>query len=82
MALAVHVWPSLHCLMPGASHADIPQVMDTGKPYFRAASEYACSLDITMGMKYSLLRIGEHIPRETSSRVVSFNPAVPYAILK
>lgn len=28
---SVHAWPSLHCLMPGASHADIPDVMDTGK---------------------------------------------------
>ena len=30
-AASVHVWPSLHCLMPGKSHADIPDVMDTGK---------------------------------------------------
>jgi hypothetical protein len=28
---SVHVWPSLHCLMPGSSHADVPDVMDTGK---------------------------------------------------
>ena len=28
---SVHVWPSLHCLMPGSSHADVPGVMDTGK---------------------------------------------------
>lgn len=28
---SVHVWPSLHCLMPGNSHADVPEVMDTGK---------------------------------------------------
>jgi hypothetical protein len=28
---SVHVWPSLHCLMPGKSHAEIPEVMDTGK---------------------------------------------------
>jgi len=28
---SVHVWPSLHCLMPGASHAEVPEVMDTGK---------------------------------------------------
>ena len=31
---SVHVWPSLHCLMPGASHADVPDVMDTGKVRF------------------------------------------------
>jgi hypothetical protein len=28
---SVHVWPSLHCLMPGKSHDEIPEVMDTGK---------------------------------------------------
>jgi hypothetical protein len=28
---SVHVWPSLHCLMPGSSHAEVPEVMDTGK---------------------------------------------------
>jgi hypothetical protein len=28
---SVHIWPSLHCLMPGSSHADVPEVMDTGK---------------------------------------------------
>lgn len=28
---SIHVWPSLHCLMPGNSHADVPEVMDTGK---------------------------------------------------
>ena len=28
---SVHVWPSLHCLMPGNSHAEVPGVMDTGK---------------------------------------------------
>ena len=28
---SVHVWPSLHCLMPGDSHAEVPEVMDTGK---------------------------------------------------
>jgi hypothetical protein len=31
---SVHVWPSLHCLMPGNSHADVPEVMDTGKVEF------------------------------------------------
>ncbi|CAK3813795.1 Hypothetical predicted protein [Lecanosticta acicola] len=62
-AAAVHVWPVLHCLMPGASHADIPEVMDTGKVYCGSAP-YACTLDVTFGMKYGLLRIGEHVPRE------------------
>jgi hypothetical protein len=104
---SVHVWPSLHCLMPGRSHADIPDVMNTGKvsqwalyypslplshapnttpalPHFILAqhklttgaplappfpqeyiggtSQYACTLDITFGMKHGLLRISDHIP--------------------
>lgn len=63
-ALSVHVWPSLHCLMPGQSHADIPDVMDTGKVYTGSASQYACTLDITRGMKHGLLRIGDHVPPE------------------
>ncbi|KAK3112405.1 hypothetical protein LTR53_011352 [Teratosphaeriaceae sp. CCFEE 6253] len=62
--MSVHVWPSLHCLMPGLSHADVPEIMDTGKAYFGAASPYACTLDITFGMKHGLLRIGELMPRD------------------
>jgi hypothetical protein len=50
--------------MPGSSHADIPDVMDTGKVYTGEASQYACTLDITVGMKHGLLKIGQHIPRE------------------
>ncbi|KAI5363916.1 hypothetical protein Slin15195_G095710 [Septoria linicola] len=63
-AASVHVWPSLHCLMPGESHADIPDVMDTGKEFIGGASQYACTLNITFGMKYGLLKIGDHMPRE------------------
>ncbi|KAK0378182.1 hypothetical protein CLIM01_04427 [Colletotrichum limetticola] len=63
-AASVHVWPSLHCLMPGGSHADVPAIMDTGKEYIGGASQYACTLDITFGMKYGLLKIGDHMPRD------------------
>ncbi|GIZ45812.1 hypothetical protein CKM354_000896300 [Cercospora kikuchii] len=62
---AVHIWPSLHCLMPGKSHADIPDVMDTGKEYVGGASQFACTLNITFGMKYGLLKMGDHVPRES-----------------
>ncbi|WPA99377.1 uncharacterized protein RHO25_003994 [Cercospora beticola] len=62
---AVHIWPSLHCLMPGKSHADIPDVMDTGKEYIGGASQFACTLNITFGMKYGLLEMGDHVPRES-----------------
>jgi hypothetical protein len=51
--------------MPGTSHTDIPEVMDTGKEYVGATSQYACTLDITFGMKYGLLRLGENMPRES-----------------
>ncbi|KAI8250281.1 2, 4-dichlorophenol 6-monooxygenase [Colletotrichum sp. SAR 10_98] len=63
-AASVHVWPSLHCLMPGGSHADVPAIMDTGKEYIGGASQYVCTLDITFGMKYGLLKIGDHMPRD------------------
>lgn len=59
-AFSVDVWPSLHCLMP----EDHPEVIDTATVYKGAASPYSCSLDITLGMKYGLLRIGELMPPE------------------
>jgi hypothetical protein len=64
-AFEVHVWPSLHCLMPGASHDEIPAVMDTGTPYHGPGSHpYMCTIDITFGMKHGLLKLGEMVPRE------------------
>ena len=60
----VHVWPSLHCLIPSASHADIPAVMDTGAVFHGAGHPYLCTVDITFGMKYGLLKMGDHVPRE------------------
>jgi hypothetical protein len=48
--------------MPGTSHVDIPDVMDTGTRYTGEASDYVCTLDITFGMKYGLLRLGELMP--------------------
>ncbi|KAK6859482.1 hypothetical protein PG995_003118 [Apiospora arundinis] len=59
-ALSVHVWPSLHCLMP----QDHPETIDTATVYTGAASPYSCTLDITFGMKYGLLKIGEIMPAE------------------
>jgi len=58
---AAHTWPSLHCLMPG-SHPH-PAIIDTGEEYTGAAHPYVCTMDITRGMKYGLLRVGENIPR-------------------
>lgn len=59
--VSVHAWPSLHCLLPGSSHADIPDVMDTGTSY-DGSSQYACTIDITRGMQYGLLRLGQIVP--------------------
>ncbi|KAK5702312.1 hypothetical protein LTR17_022426 [Elasticomyces elasticus] len=61
--MAVHAWPSLHCLLPGTSHADIPDSMDTGTVYSGSA-QYACTIDITRGMRYGLLKLDEIVPRE------------------
>ncbi|KAF5580078.1 beta-lactamase domain-containing protein [Fusarium pseudoanthophilum] len=61
---SVQVWPSLHCLLPGSSPADLPEVMDTGKEYIGGASQYACTLDITFMLRYGLLKLSEHMPRE------------------
>ncbi|KAI5238530.1 hypothetical protein E4T42_08969 [Aureobasidium subglaciale] len=41
-------WPSLHCMLPGKSHADIPDEMDTATRY-EGSSPYACTIDITIG---------------------------------
>ncbi|KAH8894360.1 Metallo-hydrolase/oxidoreductase [Thozetella sp. PMI_491] len=59
-AFSVHVWPSLHCLMPQGH----PEVIDTGEVYTGEAHPYVCTLDITFGMKHGLLKIGEHMPPE------------------
>lgn len=62
--MSVHVWPSLHALMPGSGHHDIPDEIDTGTVYKGEATPYTCTLDITMGMKYGLLRMKENMPPE------------------
>ncbi|KAI1027692.1 hypothetical protein LB504_011689 [Fusarium proliferatum] len=59
-AFSVDVWPSLHCMMP----ADHPEVIDTATVYKGSASPYSCTLDITIGMKYGLLKVGELMPPE------------------
>lgn len=61
--MSVHVWPSLHCFMPGGP-GEHPDTIDTGTRYVGAASPYTCTLDITQGMRYGLLRVGELIPKD------------------
>jgi hypothetical protein len=60
---AAHVWPSLHCLMPGGPTGH-PEVIDTGEVYTGKAHPYVCTMDITRGMKYGLLKIGNIVPRD------------------
>lgn len=62
-AMAVHVWPSLHCFMPGPP-GQHPDVIDTRTRYTGGAGPYSCTLDITFGMKYALLRLDEIVPKE------------------
>lgn len=61
---SAHIWPSLHCLMPSLPGGGHPEVIDTGEVYTGEAHPYVCTSDITRGMKYGLLKIGTHMPRE------------------
>ncbi|KAL2060398.1 hypothetical protein VTL71DRAFT_9793 [Oculimacula yallundae] len=73
-SLAVHVWPSLHSLMPGTTPHDIPDVFDTGKIYTGSSTQYDCTLDITRLMQYGLFRMKEMIPEDKmdeSTRILS-----------
>lgn len=63
-ALAVHVWPSLHSLMPGTSPHDIPEIFDSGVVYATPDNGFACSHDITQLMKHGLFRLKEFVPED------------------
>lgn len=41
-----------------------PEIVDTRTEYTGEASPYTCTIDITNGMKYGLLRLGDLIPQE------------------
>ncbi|KAL2104439.1 hypothetical protein VUR80DRAFT_850 [Thermomyces stellatus] len=62
-SFSIHVWPSLHCLMPG-SHGDMPAVFDTGKVYTGSATQYDCTVDITHSMTWGLMCLDEIVPPE------------------
>ncbi|KAL2829630.1 hypothetical protein BJY01DRAFT_261173 [Aspergillus pseudoustus] len=51
--IAVHVWPSLHCLMPPGDHRSIPEAIDSGTVYM-GSGDYEGTMDITRGLKYGL----------------------------
>ncbi|USP74861.1 uncharacterized protein yc1106_02135 [Curvularia clavata] len=63
-SVAVHVWPSLHSLMPGTSPQDIPEVFDTNVSYRKDDDGYACALDITQLMQHGLFRLKEFMPED------------------
>lgn len=62
--MAVHVWPSLHALMPGNGPHDLPEIFDSGQVYTGSANPYASTIDINRGMKYGLLKLGSLIPAD------------------
>ncbi|KAM3065582.1 hypothetical protein ACMFMG_011294 [Clarireedia jacksonii] len=63
-SIVVDVWPSLHCLMPGFSHADLPNIFDTGRVYTGSATPFDCTLDITHNMTWGLMRLHEIFPKD------------------
>jgi hypothetical protein len=60
----VHIWPSLHCLLPPGGHDALPEVLDTGVSYEGEATPFDGTVDVTGGMKYGLFRLRELVPAE------------------
>ncbi|KAJ5714365.1 uncharacterized protein N7483_011546 [Penicillium malachiteum] len=63
----VHIWPSLHCLIPG-THDTLPDIFDSGTEYAGSATPYDGTLDITRGMKYGLFRLKEIIGEQNMDK--------------
>lgn len=63
----IHIWPSLHCLVPG-THDTLPDTFDSGAEYIGCATPYDGTLDITRGMKYGLFRLKEIVGEEHMSQ--------------
>jgi hypothetical protein len=76
-AISVQVWPSLHCLMPG-DPGNHPEVIDTATVYNGAASEYSCTIDITMGMRYGLIAATNAPPERFTGAPPDFKSFVEY----
>ncbi|KAL3447833.1 hypothetical protein BJX65DRAFT_317957 [Aspergillus insuetus] len=62
-AAEVHIWPSLHCLLPG-SHDALPDVFNTGLPYEGEVTPFDGTPDVTRGMKYGLFKLRELVPEQ------------------
>ncbi|KAF2099690.1 hypothetical protein NA57DRAFT_75194 [Rhizodiscina lignyota] len=67
-AASVHVWPSLHCLMPGEPGVH-PEFIDTATEYHGAGSPYACTLDITKIMKHMFVDGAQKMSPEDLAKV-------------
>lgn len=64
LAVAIaHIWPSLHCLMPGSLDFH-PEELDSGEVFTGEAHSCLCTVDINRGMKYGLFRLGEIVPKD------------------
>ncbi|KIL89287.1 hypothetical protein FAVG1_07681 [Fusarium avenaceum] len=59
---AVHVWPSLHSLMPAVHPHDLPEQFDTAESYSGEVTPYDCTLDITRLMQFGLFKMKEFVP--------------------
>ncbi|PLB53996.1 hypothetical protein P170DRAFT_442180 [Aspergillus steynii IBT 23096] len=69
-AAQIHVWPSLHCLLPG-SHDTLPDVFDSGTVYTGSSTPFEGTVDVTRGMKYGLFRLKELIPTDAMDEKTS-----------
>ncbi|KAF1812567.1 Metallo-hydrolase/oxidoreductase [Eremomyces bilateralis CBS 781.70] len=76
-SLSVHVYPSLHCLMPGppGQHLDF---IDTATEYIGGSDPYAGTIDITMGMRYGLLAAAKAPLSARAQMPPDFRPFVEY----
>ncbi|CVL06431.1 hypothetical protein FPRO06_02013 [Fusarium proliferatum] len=64
-AAAVHVWPSLHSLIPAITPHDLPEEFDTAERFTGEVTPYDCTLDITRLMQFGLFRMKEFMPEES-----------------
>ncbi|KAI1027220.1 hypothetical protein LB504_008051 [Fusarium proliferatum] len=62
---AVHVWPSLHSLIPATSPHDLPEEFDTAERFTGEVTPYNCTLDITRLMQFGLFKMKEFMPEES-----------------
>lgn len=64
---AVHVWPSTHCFLPGEQGMP-PKFIDAGTEYHGAASDFACTVDMTKATKHLVDGV-QKMPEEALAKV-------------